>query len=699
MSHTDAVDIDKRNDKDNDKDNDQTNGAASKPSQGTDSRDNYSAFDLELTHQALNFQLFARLLTWMRPYVVTLAVSVVLVIIAAAMMVLMPVITGRVIIDNILLPDSQGSTLPDYGLIAATEWLQNTLSIEALTAAGMLYVGLVLAQALFMFGHQLTLASCSLKALRDLRLDLFASLEHKPSSFYDHVAVGRVMTRVSNDIENLFALLTGFGMLAGEFVPFFLALFLMLHISSELTGIVLVALPVAGVATYIFRRMMSRIFRLIRDSVSALNQYMQEDLSGIDVVQLSSREAMNIEQYRERNQENRKQEFAAINYETIYDNFNNSLASLAIAGILWYGGGAVIQEEITLGAMVLFTQLVNMMITPIVALGQQFNTLFRSMASGERIFQALDWEEKLHEPDKPVTLPERLRGEVEFRNVHFGYYADDLILKDVSFTIAPGEKLAIVGPTGSGKSTIIRLLVRFYDFDDGMIFLDGYDVNQIASHDLRKRVGVVLQDFHIFSGTIRDNITLNDPAITNERAEWAARVVNADRFIRKLPNGYDTELGERGRSLSQGQRQLLAFARVLAGDPEILVLDEATASIDTTTELIIQDALHKLTEGRTSIIIAHRLQTIRECNRVLVLHHGLVREIGTHEELLEKKGIYYTLHELQFQDGAVAAETLGADESEQDAEAWQSPEEDEEESIRENFKQPLDNPLGGGTGS
>jgi ATP-binding cassette subfamily B protein len=386
---------------------------------------------------------------------------------------------------------------------------------------------------------------------------------------------------------------------------------------------------------------------------------MQEDLSGIDVVQLSGREAMNIEQYGVLNKENRHQEYRAINYEVVYDTFNTSLASIAIAGILWYGGGEVLQNEISLGAMVLFTQLVNMMIMPIVALGQQFNTLFRSMASGERIFQALDWDERLHEPTHPVELPPRLEGEVEFRHVHFGYYDDDPVLKDVSFKIAPGEKLAIVGPTGSGKSTIVRLLIRFYDFDDGMIFLDGIDVNQIRSHDLRKRVGVVLQDFHIFSGTVRDNITLNDPDISDERAEWAARVVNADRFIRELPDGYDTELTERGKTLSHGQRQLLAFARVLAADPEILVLDEATASIDTATELVIQDALHKLTEGRSSIIIAHRLQTIRECDRVLVLHHGVVEETGTHDELIAKQGIYYTLHELQFQDGAVAAELMG----------------------------------------
>jgi ATP-binding cassette subfamily B multidrug efflux pump len=611
---------------------------------------NYSAFDVELTHQAMNARLFGRLLGWLRPYRATAIASISLVVVAAAMSVLMPVITGRVIIDTILKPDQTNSDLPDYGLIGAAEWLNATLDVSMLSAAGILYIALVLLQALFMFGHQLTLANCSLKALRDLRLDLFASLEHKPISFYDNVAVGRVMTRVSNDVENLFSLLTGFGMLAGEFVPFFLALFLMLHISAELTGIVALTLPAAAVGTWIFRHLMRQIFRVIRDSVSSLNQYMQEDLSGIDVVQLSGREQTNIAQYAEHNQTNRFWELKAINYEVVYETFNNSLASVAVAGIIWYGGGAVMANEISLGAMILFTQLVNMMIQPIVALGQQFNTLFRSMASGERIFQALDWDERLFEPTEPAVLPARLSGAVEFRKVRFGYYPDELILKDVSFSIKPGEKLAIVGPTGSGKSTIIRLLVRFYDFADNMIFVDGIDVNRIASHELRKRVGVVLQDFHIFSGTVRNNITLNDPAISNERAEWAARMVNAHAFISNLPAGYDSELGERGRSLSQGQRQLLAFARVLAADPELLVLDEATASIDTATEMIIQDALHKLTEGRSSIIIAHRLQTIRECDRILVLHHGLVKELGTHDELLAQRGIYHTLHELQFQD-------------------------------------------------
>jgi ATP-binding cassette subfamily B protein len=291
-----------------------------------------------------------------------------------------------------------------------------------------------------------------------------------------------------------------------------------------------------------------------------------------------------------------------------------------------------------------------MLFHPIVVLGQQFNVLFRAMASGERIFQALDWDEKVHEPQNPATLPKRLSGTVEFRNLDFEYDRGIPILQNLSFTIRAGEKLAIVGPTGSGKSTIVRLLGRFYDIDDHSIFLDGIDLNQIHSHDLRQRIGVVLQDFHIFSGTVYDNIALGDQRIEMARAVQAARTVNADRFIRELPLGYETPLSERGQNLSQGQRQLLAFARVLAADPEILILDEATASIDTETEVLIQEGLRELTRARTSILIAHRLQTIQQADRILVLDDGQVSELGTHEELVTSGGLYSTLHSLQFQD-------------------------------------------------
>ena len=632
---------------------------------------NYSAFDAELTHQALNMRLFLRLLSWTKPYRVTLISAAVLVIVSVGLMSLMPVFQYRVVVDEILVPNPAAAEQPGFYLPEILRWLTALLDVAPLTAAVVMFLALFMVQTVVGLAHQLLLTSGALKTLRDLRIDLFASLERKPASFYDHVAVGRVMTRVTNDVENLFELLVGFVGRAGVIIQFFVAAAIMLVLSVQLTAIGLAMIPVAAVATFYFRKAMRHVFRLIRDSVSALNQYFQEDLIGIEVVQISGRETMNQGQYGELNRDNRRFEYRAINYEVVFETFNMSLATIATVCVLWFGGGQVVQENISLGVMLTFTQYINMMVMPIESMGRFFNVLFRSMASGERIFQALDWDEHLHEPEHPVQLPERLRGEVEFRHTHFAYPGGDPVLKDVSFRIAPGEKLAIVGPTGSGKSTIIRLLARFYDFDDGMIFLDDMDVNRIGSADLRKRVGVVLQDFHIFSGTVLENISLNNPDIDRERVLWAARVVNADAFIRDLPDGYDTELAERGHNLSQGQQQLLAFARVLASDPEILVLDEATSSIDTGTELIIQDALHKLTEGRTSIIIAHRLQTIQECDRILVLHHGNVKELGTHDELIAARGIYYTLHELQFQDSQAAAEIVGASATEEKREtSW-----------------------------
>jgi ATP-binding cassette subfamily B protein len=326
------------------------------------------------------------------------------------------------------------------------------------------------------------------------------------------------------------------------------------------------------------------------------------------------------------------------------------MAFLAMSMIIWFGGHHVLGGTATLGSVVLFAQFADMMFRPIVAMGEQWNVLFRAMASSERIFQALDWDEALAEPSKPRHLPEKLEGRVTFDHLTFGYSPDNTILKDVSFAIEPGEKVAIVGPTGSGKTSLIRLLCRFYDVTPGSILIDGVDIMQVLPAEIRTRIGVVLQDFHIFSGSVYENIALGHPAITREAAERAARMVHADPFIRALPQGYDTVLTERGRNLSHGQRQLLAFARVLAMNPEILILDEATASIDTETEIVIQDALRELTRGRTSIIIAHRLQTIREADKIVVLTHGEVREIGSHEELMALGGLYKTLYELQVQD-------------------------------------------------
>jgi ATP-binding cassette, subfamily B, multidrug efflux pump len=614
----------------------------------SNSRD-HSLFDAELSGAVLNMHLLGRLVRWLKPYRFKLFLSTVLVLIASYAAVVMEVLISRVLVDYIIVGTAE-STMPDMGMISLTIWVERQTGLSSLNSAGLIFFIVMVLFALAGHWHRLTLTSAIVKGLRDLRQDLFAHMETRPSSFYDKVPVGRVMTRVTNDIEALFEMLRGVGSLIGEFVPFFVALAVMFSTSVKLTLLLLALVPVVGVATYFFRRSSREVFRRVRNSVSSLNQNLQENLSGIQVVQLSGREDKNLGEYTALNKENRRQEYRSINLATFYGAFNDSLTAIGLGLIIWFGAGEVVQDEMTLGGVILFTRFMGMLFTPVVTLGEQLNVLFRAMASGERIFQALDWDEQIHEPVSPVTLPPRIRGKIEFRRVSFDYEFGSPILQDVSFVVKPGEKLAIVGPTGSGKSTLIKLLGRFYDFPDGMLFLDDVDINHLHSRDVRSRVGVVLQDFHIFSGTILDNILLGDPTITRDMAIAAARTVNAHGFISSLRDGYDTLLQERGTNLSQGERQLLAFARVLAADPEVLVLDEATASIDTETELLIQDGLEKLMADRTAILIAHRLQTIQQADKILVLQSGEVLEYGSQTELLELKGLYHTLHELQFQD-------------------------------------------------
>ena len=501
----------------------------------------HAVFDAELPGKSMSARDFKRILGWTRPHRKTALISLALVVTASFLAVLLPVIITRVVIDGLLIQQPRLSA-PDLGLSQLTQIIAQGLQLSTLTAACLLYGGLLILCQIAYHWHRTTLATTVMYALRDLRLDLFSHLERRPSTFYDKVAVGRVMTRITNDVQALFDMLMGLGLLVGEFVPFFIALALMLSIDLELTLYLLIALPVFALLTYVFRMATRQIYRQIRNSLSQLNQNLQENLSGIQVVQLSNREALNLSLYKSINKRNQQQEITAIKLETGYGAFMQNMVNMALAAILWIGGGDVIQETISLGSFILFTQFIDMFIRPIRVLGEQYNVIFRAMASAERIFQALDWDEQIREPKVATALPDRLSGGIRFEALTFGYEPNQPILKNLNLVIAPGEKIAIVGPTGSGKSTLIRLLTRSYDFPDQSIFLDNIDLNHIRSSDVRRRVGVVLQDFHIFAGSVLDNIQLGNPNITREDAIKAARWVQAHDFIQGLPEGYDTKL-------------------------------------------------------------------------------------------------------------------------------------------------------------
>ncbi len=606
-------------------------------------------FDADISGRIFDLRLLRRLFGWLAPQRNRLLVSTVLVLITAVLQVLLPVVLSLVVIDHLLMNEAS-SGIPDLGLVAFTEWLASQLGTHPLVAACALYGGLQLAIAVTGHYHRITLADAVIDGLADLRRAVFAHLARLPSSFWDRVAVGRVTTRVTNDVESLYDLLRGLGALVGELVPFFVALSIMLAVDAKLTLALLAFAPLLAGLTFGFRMLSRELYRRARQSLSLLNQQLQENLAGLTVVQLHSRETENLARYTATNTRHRKNEGRGMRLETVYGALNDSLGSLALALVLWLGGMAVFEDALTLGAVVLFTRYIDMLFSPIVALGEQYNQLFRAMASGERIFQALDWREPLTEPEQPAELPERLAGAIRIDGLTFAYPGGDPVLLDVDLSIEAGNTLAVVGPTGSGKSTLVRLLPRLYEVPPASIFIDGIDVNHVPSRELRRRIGIVLQDFHVFSGSILDNITLNDPNITRDGAIAAARSVGANTFIEALPEGYDTPLAERGRNLSQGQRQLLAFARVLAADPEILILDEATASIDPESERLIQQALARLTEGRTSIIIAHRLATVTDADAVAVLVNGRIEAAGAHADLLERSPTYARLHAMQFQE-------------------------------------------------
>jgi len=542
--------------------------------------------------------------------------------------------------------------------------------IEGLAWVALAFAVTLVAHTLIQYLYLYILNITGQRAMRDLRRAMFKHLQRLPTRFFDRNPIGRIMTRLTNDVEALNEMFSsGLVSLVGDFVKMVAIVVVMLSVNLRLSLVTFSIVPLLFLLAWVFRMRMRDAYRAIRVKIARINSSLQESLSGMPIVQLYVREDHNLKEFRAVNAEHRDANYLSIKYDAMLFAMVEAAGRLTIALVIWYGAGLVytrllgektpgmLEAGITIGTLYAFIDWIGKFFEPIRDLSAKYTVMQAAMAASERIFQLLDRPVEIDDPARPARL-DRVRGEIEFRNVTFAYNPGDDVLHDVSFVVKPGEKIALVGHTGAGKTSIIKLLARFYEPQSGRILLDGTDIRDLRLHDLRRHIGIVLQDVFVFSGDIDYNIRMDNPAIPPERAREAARHVNADRFIKHLPNGYHEEIRERGGNLSVGQRQLLSFARALAYDPEILVLDEATSSVDTETEVLIQDAVRKLMLGRTSIVIAHRLSTIRDVDRIIVLHKGRVREVGTHAELLSERGVYYKLYQLQYQgQEAVSAPT------------------------------------------
>jgi ATP-binding cassette subfamily B protein len=517
------------------------------------------------------------------------------------------------------------------------------------------------------YGQMVVIAFVGQKTMMRMRMEIFEHLQRMSLRFLDRNPVGRLITRVTNDVEKIQeTIVSGVVQVISDLFVIIAVLCFMIWNNWKLTLVVLSPIPFFFATSYIFRSYVRVSYLEVRKKIASLNACMQENISGMRVAQMFAREGDSFEEYRKRNADHRDEWFRQIKYYACYFPVVDFLGVLSLALIIWSGGRDLLRDQAILGGpadvgmFFAYVQWSERLYAPIRALADRYNLLLEAMASSERVFELLDTPEEL--PNKPDAVPANdVRGEVEFKNVWFSY-ADEAdsencadlqwVLKDVSLRIAPGERVAIVGHTGAGKTTFINLLSRFYDVQRGSVKVDGVDVRDYDKISLRRSIGVVLQDVFLFSGTIEDNIRLGNSSLDEEKMRECARYVNAARFIEKQPGGYSYDVGERGCNVSTGQRQLLAFARALAHDPKILVLDEATSSVDTETESLIQDAIGKLMEGRTSIVIAHRLSTVQHADRIVVMHHGEAREVGSHQELLAKRGLYYRLYQLQYKDQA-----------------------------------------------
>lgn len=569
---------------------------------------------------------FWRLFQYVRPYWKTLTVSIIALLTATVANTVGPLFTKYVV----------DTSIPNQDL-AGLRW------------AIIAYAVLTFAEMIFTFVQTYLFQYLGQKVMHDLRLDIFQHLQKLTLPFFDRNPVGRLMTRVLNDVSTVNEMFTsGFITIITDFLIIAGITGVMMWADWRMALLLFSIVPVMLFFTFEFRRRVRDAYRDIRARLAALNAYLQENIQGMREVHLFNRQQRNAERFEQLNQRHMSSMFEVVWNFAVYYPVMEMLSAVGLAIIIWYGGRSVLNESMTFGSILLFTKYSKKFWQPIMNLSEKYQILQSSMASLERIFKLLDAKAFLLKQGE-LPEPEVLRGEIEFRKVWFAYEGEDWVLRDVSFHVRPGQSLAVVGATGSGKSTVIKLISRLYEFQRGEILIDGRDIRTYSPEWLRSRMGTVLQDVFLFAGDVHANITLGNPGVSHEQAEAAARAVHADEFIQALPSGYSTNLKERGAILSTGQKQLLAFARALAHDPDVLILDEATANIDTEHELLIQEAVSKLQKDRTSIVIAHRLSTIVHSDLILLLHKGQVREVGTHQELLALKGLYAMLYELQFE--------------------------------------------------